>query len=78
MKNLILLLAILCAGGSFTLYAANQAYTANRATGSVPDWANEVCSAVPMLCHKPEQLAFAAAGLTVLWLLVKFTSFVRG
>ena len=76
MANLLLFLAIICAGGSVTVYVANEAYTANRATGTVPDWANAVCSAAQMFCHKPEQLAFAAAGLAVLWLLLKFVASV--
>lgn len=77
MANLLLLLAIVCAGGSVTLYAANEAYTANRMGGNVPEWASEVCSVAQMFCHKPDQLAFAAAGFAALWLLIKFMLGVR-
>ncbi len=78
MSNLLLLLAIICAGGGLTFYFANDAYTANLTTGTVPEWASGVCSASQMFCHKPEYLAFAAAGLAVLWLVTTFVSAGRG
>jgi hypothetical protein len=71
MPNLILALAVVCAGVSCAFY------TANDTAGSVPHWASDVCSAAEMLCHQPEQLAFAAAGLAALWLIIKFVSAVR-
>ena len=77
MANLLLLLAIICAGGSLSLYAADEVYMANRITGNVPEWASEVCSVAQRFCHKPEQLAYAAAVLTALWLLMKFMSGAR-
>jgi hypothetical protein len=36
MGNFLLLLAIICAGGSYTLYTASEAVTANSFTGDVP------------------------------------------
>jgi hypothetical protein len=71
MPNLILFLAIVCAGASYAFY------TADGAVGNVPNWASDMCSAARMLCHQPEQLAFAAAGLAALWLVIKFVSAVR-
>jgi hypothetical protein len=71
MKNFLLLLAILCAGASFAFY------TADGATGDVPNWASNVCSAARTLCHSPQQMAIAAAGLAALWILVTFLSAVR-
>jgi hypothetical protein len=71
MANLLLLLAALCAGTSYAFYAANDA------VGNVPNWASSACSAAPLLCHHPQQMAIAAACLAALWLLVKFVSAVR-
>ena len=71
MANLLLLLAIICAGASFAFYSAKGAI------GDVPNWASDVCSAAPMFCHYPLQMAFAAAGLAALWILIKFVSAVR-
>jgi hypothetical protein len=68
MANFILLLAILSATASFVAFNANVA-------GS--NWGNEICSAASPLCHYPQQLAFAAAGLAALWIMIKFVSAVR-
>jgi hypothetical protein len=72
MANLLLLLAILCAGASYAFY------TADSATGDVPNWASDVCSSARTLCHNPQQMAIAAVCLAGLWILIKFTSALRG
>jgi hypothetical protein len=71
MTNLVLILAIICAGASYAFY------TAGGAGGDIPNWASDVCSAAPTLCHYPQQMAFAAAGLAALWMLMKFVSAIR-
>lgn len=71
MTNLILVLAVVCAGASYAFY------TANDAVGAVPYWATDACSAAQMLCRNPEQIGFAAAGFAALWLVIKFLSAVR-
>jgi hypothetical protein len=71
MKSFILLLAIICAGASIGFYVVNDA------VGNVPNWAYDVCSAARQLCHSSQQLAYAAAGLAALWVMMKFWSAVR-
>ncbi len=71
MAKFILLLAILSAAASFVLFTVG-----NMAIDS-PNWATDVCSAARLFCHNPQQLAYAAAGLAGLWLLVKIVSAVR-
>jgi hypothetical protein len=69
---ILLILAVICAGASFSFY------TLNGASGNVPDWANKTCSAALELCHHPEQLVYATAGFVALWILIKFVSLIRG
>ena len=71
MKNFILFLAIVCGGVSITFYTASK----EVANG----WASNLCSASRSLslCQNPRQLAFAAAGLAALWLLMAFVSAIR-
>jgi hypothetical protein len=71
MKNVILFLAILCAGASFTFF------TAANETADGSSWASDVCKAARSLCHSPQHLAFAAAGLAALWIVVMFVSAIR-
>jgi len=68
MANFILLLAILSATASFVAFNANVAGL---------NWGSEICSAASPLCLYPQQLAFAAAGLAALWIMIKFVSAVR-
>lgn len=71
MANLVLALSVVCAAASYAFY------TVNDAAGDIPNWARDACSAAPMLCRHPEQMALAAAGFAVLWAVIKFTSAVR-
>lgn len=71
MANLLLLLAVICAGVSLAFY------TAAGAAGNVPSWASDICSAAPTFCHYPQQMAFAAAGLAAFGILIKFVSALR-
>ncbi len=70
MANLILLAAIILAGASFT------SFTAMDASGA-QNWATSLCYAAPPFCEYPRQMAYAAAGLAVLWLVMVFVSAVR-
>jgi hypothetical protein len=71
MRNFILFVAIVCGGASFLFFTA-----AKEASGG-PDWASQVCKAASSLCHSPQLLAFAAAGLAALWLVAMFVSAIR-
>jgi hypothetical protein len=66
MKSFILFLAIMCAGARLMLFVAAS-----------EDWGRGVCRAARALCDNPEQLAFAAAGLAGLWIVVMFVSAIR-
>jgi hypothetical protein len=72
MRNFILFLAILCGGASFLFF------NAAKAAPDGPNWASRVCSSARMFCHDPLQLAYVAAGLVVLWIVVAFVSAIRG
>jgi hypothetical protein len=74
MKHCILLLAVVCAGASFTcLSATKESLTfigaAKEALSGV-NWASQMCTTADWLCHRPLSLALAAAGLSALWVLV--------
>jgi hypothetical protein len=73
MKNFILFLAIVC-GGVTVMF-----YTAAKEAVDGPNWASKVCSAGRSLslCQDPRQLAFVAAGLGALWLVMMFVSAIR-
>ena len=71
MKNFILFVAIVCGGASFLFY------TAAREAPDGSDWAIQVCRAANSLCHSPQLLAFAAAGLIALWVVAMFVSAIR-
>jgi hypothetical protein len=64
MKSFILFLALVCGGVSFLLYTDRQFVSGN--------WAGQICRSAGALCHNPQLLAFAAAGLLALWLLNNF------
>jgi hypothetical protein len=51
------------------LYTDNQFVSGN--------WAGQICRSAGALCHNPQLLAFAAAGLLALWLLMIFVSAIR-
>jgi len=71
MAGFILLLAVLLAAASVTFYSA-----AHLAVDG-PNWASNMCSTAKLLCHSPKQMAYAAAALAALWLLMRFLSAVR-
>jgi hypothetical protein len=71
MKNFVLFVAIVCGGASFLFY------TAAREAPDGSNWAGQVCKAASSLCHSPQLLAFTAAGLGALWLVVMFVSAIR-
>jgi hypothetical protein len=73
MRNFILFLAIVC-GGMTVMF-----YTAAKEAADGPNWASKLCSASRSfsLCQDPRQLAFVAAGLVALWLLIMFVSAIR-
>ena len=71
MKSFILFLAIVCAGASFVFY------TAAKEAADGPSWASDLCKVGRSLCHEPQQLALAAAGLAVLWIAAMFVSAIR-
>jgi hypothetical protein len=68
---ILLILAVICAGASFSFY------TANDAAGNVPDWASKMCSASHELCHRPQELAYTAVAFAALWIVIKFMSLMR-
>ena len=71
MKNLILFVAIVCGAASYLFFtAAKQALDG-------PSWASQMCKAASSLCHSPQLLAFTAAGLVALWLVMTFVSAIR-
>jgi hypothetical protein len=72
MRNFILFLAILCAAASFFFF------NAAKAAPDGPNWASSVCTSAKALCHDPLQLAYCAAGLAALWVVLSFVSAVRG
>jgi hypothetical protein len=69
---ILLILAIICGAASFSFY------TANEGSGSVPNWASNICSASSELCHHTQVLAYASVAFAALWIVIKFTSFIRG
>ena len=71
MRNFILFLAILCAGASFLFY------TAAKEAPDGPNWASSVCASAKVFCREPSQLAYGAAGLVVLWVVIAFVAAVR-
>jgi hypothetical protein len=54
-------------------------YAAAKEAADGPNWASKLCSASRSfsLCHDPQQVAFIAAGLAALWLVVMFVSAIR-
>jgi hypothetical protein len=71
MANFILLVAILLAGTSF-IALNTQTLGAYGLT-----WASDVCWAAPLACDYPHQVAYLAAGLGGLWIVMKFASALR-
>ena len=69
MKSFILFLAFVCGGVSFLLYTDKQFVSGV--------WAGQICRNAGSLCHNPQLLAFTAAGLLALWLLMIFVSAIR-
>jgi hypothetical protein len=72
MANFVLLVAVLLGGSSLiALYAGDL-----EAGGLT--WAGDVCSLTPFVCERPQQVAFVAAGLGGIWILMKLVSGLRG
>ena len=69
MKALTLFLALVCGAASFLLYTDRQFISGG--------WAGQLCKSAGSLCHEPQQLASAAAGLLALWFLMVFVSAIR-
>jgi hypothetical protein len=72
MANFIPLLAMLFAGAGFVFF------TGSSMVGDGPRFAINWSSAARLLCHSPQQAAFAAAGLEVLWIVVTLGSALHG
>jgi hypothetical protein len=73
MSGIILLIAIILAGASFTAYTAKSTIAASDG----PNWATNACSSIPHFCQYPHQMVYAAAGLAGLWVLLRFISAIR-
>jgi len=69
----VLLIAVLLAAASVVSYTAQDI----AAAGYGENWASNVCSAVPLACQSPHQMAYVAAGFTGLRILMKFVSALR-
>ena len=74
MANFILLMAVVIAASSFVSYTAQDI----AAAGYGQNWATDVCYAIPFACQSPQQTAYVAAGITGLWILLKFVAALRG
>jgi hypothetical protein len=74
MAGFVLLVAILLAATSYTTFTARS--VALHSHG--PNWATNLCSSAHQLCQYPDQMAYAAASLAALWVLMKFVSAIRG
>jgi hypothetical protein len=68
MATLVLLLAVLFAGASIVFSS-----TGTAALG-YPDWINDACLNIPLLCNDSYQLGIAAAVLGGLWVVMKLVS----
>jgi hypothetical protein len=73
MANLVLMTAVLLAVASFVSYTAQDI----AAAGYGQHWANDVCWAAPFACQNPHLMAYIAAGITGVWILMKFDSALR-
>jgi hypothetical protein len=69
MKSFILLLAVLSGAASFLLFTVGNPDASN--------WTSGVCSAAQSLCRHPLPMAYAAAGLAGLWVVLMFISAIR-
>ena len=68
MAGISFLLAVLLGAASFILkQAASEVSSGTR-------WASEACSTVPMFCHHPEYLAYAAGVMLVIGIGAKLGS----
>ena len=74
MANLILLICVILAGASFVSFTAQDI----SAAGYGQNWASDVCSVAQLACGNPHQMAYVAAGLAGLWIVMKFVSAMRG
>jgi len=67
MKHCILLLAVVCAGASFTCLGGTKEnltfFSAAKEAVSGVNWASQMCNTADWLCHSWLSLALAAAGL---------------
>jgi hypothetical protein len=69
MKSFVLLLTLVFGAVSFFLYTDKQFVSGG--------WTGQICRSAGSLCYNPQLLAFAAAGLLALWLLMIFVSAIR-
>ena len=74
MANFILLIAILLAGASYASFTAKSTVVSSEGE----NWATNFCSSAHQLCQYPYEMAYVAAALVGLWLLMKFLSAIRG
>jgi hypothetical protein len=71
MKSFFLFLAIVSAGAYVVLL------TAAKEAADGPNWASALCKTAQPLCHMPQQLLYACAGLAALWMVAVFVSAIR-
>jgi hypothetical protein len=71
MKNLILFLAVVCAGAYVVFLSAAK----EAADG--PNWASDMCKVGRSFCQDPQLLVYGAAELAALWLIAVFASAIR-
>jgi len=73
MAVIFLIIAVLLASASYTSFSAS----ANIAHAAAPNWAFRICTQNPLICQYPQQMAYAAAVLAALALMITVLSFLR-
>jgi len=73
MANFILLVTVVLATASFVSYTAQDV----AAVGYGQAWASSACALAPFACQNPQLMAYGAAGLAGLWVLMKFVAALR-
>ena len=73
MASFVLFIAIVVGAASFVSFTAQDI----AAAGYGQQWASDVCMAAPVACENPQQMAYVAAGLGGLWIVMKFVAALR-
>jgi hypothetical protein len=73
MANFVLFIAIVVGAASFVSFTAQDI----AAAGYGLNWASDVCMAAPVACENPQQMAYIAAALGGLWIVMKFVAALR-